>query len=139
MTVPRTENGNDRNLALGATSRSFCFRSFALSLFGRTQGTPQEGFGTERGSHSFRNCHQRNQSHYGNMAYDIREGKAPMIAHDKDLETLAKTFHAAAADATVKMKRLNVILDGLTAETCPLSPCNDCMLIKCMLRREKVN
>ena len=131
-----TENGNHTVMDLGSTGRSIRLGSFALSLFGRTQRTSQEGHGTERGSYSFHNGNQRSQGNHGNLADGIREGKAPMIARDRELENLATTFHAAAADATIKIKRINSILDGLTAETCPLSPCGDCVLVKCMLRKD---
>ena len=62
-----------------------------------------------------------------------------MIGRDQELDRLAKAFHATAADTLLKLKRLNGVLQKLTAETCPLSPCEDCVLVKCMLRRVKTN
>lgn len=52
-----------------------------------------------------------------------------------ELERLAMTFNQKAMAAKNDVQRLNSILENITAETCPLSPCDDCLMIRCMLRR----
>ena len=55
-----------------------------------------------------------------------------------ELDNLRETFNQKAMLAEADIKRLTGILDNLTSETCPLSPCDDCILVHCMLRRANI-
>ena len=52
-----------------------------------------------------------------------------------ELEELTMAFDRKTLATKNDIQRLNAILENLTAETCPLSPCDDCLMIRCMLRR----
>lgn len=52
-----------------------------------------------------------------------------------ELAKLAASFDQKMTAAKNDVRRLNSILETITAETCPLSPCDDCVLVRCMLRR----
>jgi len=51
-------------------------------------------------------------------------------------EDLMQEFIIKALGAKDQIKRLNAVMQNLSAENCPLSPCDDCVLVKCMFRRE---
>jgi len=127
-------HGRDRNMEAGTASWPVCVRTFALSLFGRTQGKTQKGFGTQGSSDTFYNGHHRNQRHYGYLAGGIREDNATMI-RSNETTILMREFNDKVASAQEQARKLNEILQDLTADTCPLSPCDDCVLVRCALRR----
>ena len=123
-------NGNNGNMETGARGRSIRVRVAALSLFGRAEGKTEKRYGTERGFKSFHRSHNGSQIHNGYLAIGIREGKAKMTTAE-----LMKEFTKKSTEVRQQALKLNDILQDITADNCPLSPCNNCILVRCALRR----
>ena len=124
-------NGNNGNMETGARSRSIRVGVAALSLFGRTERKTEKGHGTERSINAFNNCNNGSQIHHGHLVIGVREGETKMTTAE-----LMKEFNKTSNEVLDKAAKLNSLLQVLTAENCPLSPCEDCILIKCALRRQ---
>ena len=123
-------NGNRRNMEAGIRGRPIRVGASFISLFGRKKRTAQKGFGTQGSVNAFNNCDYGSQINHGYLANGIREGETEMTTAQ-----LMKEFTAKSAEVLQQVSRLNDILQDLTPENCPLSPCEGCVLVKCTLRR----
>ena len=62
-----------------------------------------------------------------------------LLSSNAELDSLRSEFAQSADAALASIKKLDSILSTLTAETYPLSPCDDCLFVHCMLRRVKTD
>lgn len=135
-------NGTDGCMAPSSIGRSVCHGAYDVSLLRRAEGKTKEGQGTTGCPDTFYRSDRRSEVNHGNVVEYIRARETPMILFSQkngELDQLAATFNQKVQATKNDVRRLNSILETITAETCPLSPCDDCVLVRCMLRRNGTN
>ena len=60
-----------------------------------------------------------------------------LYASEHELQMLRNEFVRVTGDVQTYLRRLDKALNNLTAENCPLSPCEGCLLTRCVLRKVK--